>query len=321
MNVLKRNTLGRTGLEVSELCLGTLTMSYLQAGIPPESTEPVFQKALAMGIDFFDTAHRYRTDEHVRLGLGQRLGDVTIATKISAATIEEAETQLAETFTGLGRQTVEIMLMHQVESADAFEARRPVLDRLLELKRDGRIRAVGFSTHTIAGCEAALANADRIDVLMPVINRRGLGIADGSLSRQSEVLAEVHRAGVGIYAMKPLAGGLLRKEAVEALNFVRGLEFVDSVCVGVKTVQEVELNAAIFSDGQLEISRQALDEAAHRDRRVFVNFMCKRCGACAERCDQGAMTMGGQRAEVDPKRCILCGYCAEVCPQFAIRVI
>jgi len=321
MDLLRRNVLGRTGIEVTELCLGTLTVSCLQADMPAGQTVPMFRRALELGINFFDTADAYHTYEHVREGLGSEIDHVVIASKTTARDMPEAQRQADRCFRCLGRDMIDVFLLHQVPSAEDFANRRAVLDYLLALKSAGRVRAVGMSTHTVEGCRLAVEHSDEIDVLFPVVNRRGLGIIDGTLDDEIPVLREAHSRGIGIYAMKPLAGGHLRNEAIDALSFVRGLDCVDSVSVGNRSVDEVELNVAIFSDGKLAVDKDRLAAIARVDRRTVVNFLCKRCGACVERCDQGAISLGEERAQIDADKCILCGYCAEVCPQFAIRVI
>jgi len=321
MDYLKKVPLGRTGIPVTELCLGTLTMSRIQADLSPEATVPVFQKALELGVNFFDTANRYLTYDHVRLGLGRDINRVVIASKTDARELPEAKEQVDLCFRTIGREMIDVYLLHQVDSGEEFEYRRPVLDYLLELKSKGRVRAVGISTHRIAGNLAAVRNADVVDVLFPVINQRGLGIIDGKLQDGLDTIAQAHAAGIGVYAMKPLAGGHLRHDVRTAFNFLRQNNNIDSVAVGIKSADEVEVNVAIFSDGRLPLDETKAKSLIARDRRAIVNFLCKRCGACIEHCHQAAISLGDTKAVIDHDKCILCGYCAQHCPQFAIRVI
>jgi len=318
---LKTFTLGRTGIQVSELCLGTLTMSALQLDLSPEATVPIFEAALDAGITFFDTAVAYRTHGHVRRGLGRRTHEVVIATKLSAKTAEDGRRQLDGAFADLGRDFIDICLLHNVSGEEDLSNRRPVLDLVLAEKARGRVGAVGFSCHAVAGVRAAVAHSDVIEVVHPILNRRGLGIQGGTLDDQLAAVRAARARGIGVYAMKPMGGGHLRREARAAIDFVRGLECVDAVAVGMKSPDEVRLNAALFSDGAVPVDEARLAEIASADRRVFVNFMCRRCGQCVKTCDQQAMRLGERKAEADPEKCILCGYCAEHCPVFAIRVI
>ena len=56
-------------------------------------------------------------------------------------------------------------------------------------------------------------------------------------------------------------------------------------------------------------------------RKLVVYDRCVSCGLCVAECDQGALSMGEKKAEVDMSKCILCGYCAAVCPEYVIRVV
>lgn len=321
MDLLKKGILGRTGITVSEFCFGTLTMSRLQADISPAAAEPAFRRAMELGVNFFDTANRYATYEHVRVGLGKAIADMVIASKTDAKVLDEAKEQVDRCFRSLGRDMIDVFLLHCVDGEEDYRQRRPVLDYLQELKAKGKIRAVGLSAHRLSGNQAAIDHADELDVLFPVINYRGLGIVDGSLADGLASIERARRAGLGIYAMKPLGGGHLRADAPAAINFLRANPNIDSIAVGIKSVAEVEVNAAIFSDGKLPLDPEKARGIVAADRRTIVNFMCKRCGACLEHCDQKALSLGEVKAQIDESKCILCGYCAPHCPEFAIRVI
>ncbi len=321
MGYLKEVVLGKSGIKVSELCLGTLLIGKLQANLAPEQTIPLFQKAIEMGINFYDTAHRYGTYEHMRLGLGNKIGDVIIASKTDAKDKSTAKEEIEYCFKSLGRDMIDIYLLHQVPSREDFDRRRDVLDYLLSLKLKGRIRAVGLSSHTVEGNLIAYENSDVIDILFPILNKSGLGIVKGTLEEAIESIRLARSKNIGIYVMKPLAGGHLRKEAFDAIDFVRKLNIIDAIAIGMKTPEEVEVNVGIFSDGKLEIDEDKVKEIADIPRRVFINFLCKRCGRCIEECHQGAIYLTERKAEIDTSKCIMCGYCASVCPNFAIRVI
>lgn len=327
---LKKVRLGRSNIEVTELCLGTLLVGRLQADLRPEETVLLFQKALELGINFIDTAHRYGTYDHIRLGLGRNIENVIIASKTDAKDLSEAKRQVEYCFKGLDRDLIDIFLLHQVPSFSDFESRKPVLEYLLDLKSKGRIRAVGLSTHTVEGNRVAAENPDLIDILHPVLNAKGLGITDGDLKAAVESIKDAHSKGIGVYVMKPLAGGHLRRDSINAFNYLRSLDFVDAIAVGMKYPEELEVNVAIFSDGSLKIDKDKLDSIADLPRRVFVNFMCVGCGSCISACHQGAISLveesrsegkRGIKAVIDEKKCIMCGYCAEKCPRFAIRVV
>ena len=62
---MKHVTLGKTGIEVTEMCFVTLTVSRLQADVPAAESGAVIARALDLGVDFVDTAQAYQTYEHV----------------------------------------------------------------------------------------------------------------------------------------------------------------------------------------------------------------------------------------------------------------
>jgi len=79
------------------------------------------------------------------------------------------------------------------------------------------------------------------------------------------------------------------------------------------------MNVAIFNDKKVgEAVKQRVHTVA---RRLIIYDRCVACGLCVAECDQGALSMGEKKAEVDQSKCILCGYCAAVCPEYVIRVV
>ncbi len=316
---MKRVTLGKTGIEVTELCFGTLTMSRLQADLPAEQGGSVIARALDLGVDFVDTAQAYGTHEHVAHALKGRPHKPVIATKSHARTYDDMKAAVEQAFDVMGVAHLDIFLFHLTRSEDDYLSRRGAIDCLLEYKQKGLIRALGISTHTLEGMRPAF-NHDELEIVLPCVNRKGLGINDVSFDEFLPHLRKLHMMGKGVYAMKPLAGGHLFQDVAPALDFVRGLDAVDALAVGMKTIAEVEMNVCIFED------RPVPPEVQERARQVskkliIYSHICQGCGSCIEHCDQGALSLVDERAAVDQTKCILCGYCAEECPVFCIRVV
>ena len=78
--MMRRVRLGRSGLMVSSLALGTLTMSPLQKDFPPQRGAELILYAAEQGINLFDTAQYYETYEPLRLALKRR-PDLLVSTK------------------------------------------------------------------------------------------------------------------------------------------------------------------------------------------------------------------------------------------------
>lgn len=174
--------LGRTGLTVSRLCLGTLPMGPLQAGLSLSEGAGLIVKALERGINFIDTAELYGTYEYIHKALSEarRVGllvgrEVVVATKSYAHSWDGMEKSLDRALRELGVERIGIFLLHEQESELTLKGHRPALERLLRAKEEGLVRAVGVSTHC-PECVRACAAIGEIDVIHPLINFRGLGI-------------------------------------------------------------------------------------------------------------------------------------------------
>lgn len=325
---MRRTQLGNSGIEVSELCFGSLILGRLQAHLTLQEAEPALKTALEMGVDFFDTAQSYGTQEHLCHGLGTRRNDVVMATKTHERTRKGAQGAFESSLRELRREYIDIYHFHLIDSAEDMANRQEVHDYLLELKDRGLIRAIGASVHKVEAARV-VAGHPGIDVLFPVLNSHGLGIIDGSAQEMIEACQEARDNGQGVYAMKPLGGGHLREAPKEAFDFLRSTGVVDSICAGMKSAAEVEMNVRLL-EGR-EVPEEILDLARSVSRTLRIYPRCIGCGACVDACDQGALTLDVSQANasigkkgqavVDHDKCILCGYCADGCPQFTIRVI
>ena len=214
--------LGRTGLKVSRLCLGTMNFGPLTA--EPESFA-IMDRALALGIDFFDTADVYgwRTGEGVTeqivgrwlaQGGGGRRERVVLATKVygkmgdgpndrglSARHIRHA---CDESLRRLRTDRIDLYQMHHVDRDAPWDE---VWQAMEQLVTAGKVLYVGSSN--FAGWHIAQANA-------AAAHRHFLGlVSEQSLYNltartiELEVLPACRAHGVGVIPWSPLAGGLL----------------------------------------------------------------------------------------------------------------
>jgi uncharacterized protein len=309
--------LGRTGINVTPVCFGSLTISPLQSGISIDEGAEVIAYALERGINFIDTAQLYDTYNHIKRASEISNKDFHISTKSYAYTKEQAESSLEEARRALNRDVIDIFMLHEQESVHTLRGHREALEYYLDQKEKGRILAVGVSTHNICGVEAASAMGE-IDVIHPIINLNGTGIGDGTIDRMLEAIEKAYHAGKGIFSMKPLGGGCLHKDYVTAMDFIRKNSFIHSVAIGMKTIDEVEMNILFFE--RREIPSELTEKIALQDRKLHIEFWCTSCGRCIKRCRQDALHLNEGRVQVNAGKCILCGYCVPVCPEFAIKI-
>ncbi len=316
---MEYRTLGKTGLRVSRLCFGVLTIGPLQANLPMAEGVALLEYAASRGVNFFDTAEDYRTYPYLRSFLRKVKGlPLVIASKSYAVTAQEMGASLDRARRELDRDYIDIFLLHEQESARTLQGHHQALEFLIESKEKGIVRAVGLSTHKVAGVRAVLDRPE-IDVVHPLFNVRGLGILDGSREAMLDAIKSAWGQGKGIYLMKALGGGHLLHQAEQALGYAFGQECAASVAVGMQTRAEVECNVALASG--LPVPENLQVAAARQDRRLHIEDWCEGCGQCAEICPQGALSLGADgKIHVTESLCLLCGYCAGVCPNFCVKV-
>lgn len=321
---LRKVKLGKTGLSVSKLCLGSLTVSPMQAALSVERAAEVIAYAFDRGINFTDTAQYYENYHLLRAGLKKCKSPekVIISTKTYAYTKKLAEKAVEQARCELDRDVIDVFMLHEQESVDTLRGHMEALEYLFECKSRGIIKAVGASMHHIAAVKGVITLTKRgipFDVIHPIFNEKGIGIADGNIGEMGSAVDEAHALGIGTFAMKALGGGHLYANAGKAFDFVLDKEYIDAVAVGMQSEEEIDANVSYFENRVFPEKAASLLEK--KKRTLLIEDYCEGCGACAERCSQKAIRLTDGRASADMTRCVLCGYCSSVCPLFAIKVI
>lgn len=314
---MEYRTLGKTGIVVSLLSLGTLTMGPCQANLPVSEGASLIKDALNLGCNLIDTAELYDTYPYIKKALEGAGTGVMVASRSYAVTEEEMESSFRKASEEMGRPTVDIFMLHQTEGPLTLKGHRAALLHLCSLKRKGLIKAVGISTHHIAAVKAA-SLMDEIDVIFAILNRSGLGIQDGSRDEMVDALARSHDLGKGIMVMKPLGGGHLITDVEDSLQFLLQLPFISTITVGVQNTAELVMNHHILHG--LKVPAEIRERISAKKRRLHIED-CQRCGKCIGACPSKALSMGDDGCTVDRDRCLLCGYCAVQCPEFCIKVL
>ncbi len=218
--------LGRTGLFVSELCLGTMTFGgsvglWAQIGtLAQADAERLIGQALDAGINFIDTADIYAGGVSEQI-TGQALKNlkvprerVVVATKVSGEMgpgpndrgnshshiVDGLEASLKR----LQLDHVDLYQIHGFDPATPIEQTVRALDRLVQ---QGRVRYVGVSNWAAWQIVKALGIAERLGLARFESLQAYYTVAGRDLER--ELVPMLASEGLGLMVWSPLAGGLL----------------------------------------------------------------------------------------------------------------
>lgn len=314
---MRYHELGATGLKVSRLCFGTLTICPLQLDLGLTQGARLIREALEMGVNFIDTAEMYNSYPQIQEAMKGYSGEVIIASKSYAYSREQMEQSLFHCLKGLGRDYVDIFMLHEQESAHTIRGHWEAVEYLVRAKEKGLVRAIGISTHFVAGVQGA-ASIPEFDVIHPIINREGIGIQDGGVQEMLAAMEFATVMGKGLYGMKCLGGGHLIPRLEEAMDFILAVPGLAAVAVGMQTLEEVKYNVDLFAGGKPD--SKLAGTLKRRQRSLHIEEWCRGCGQCVEKCTAHALVVKNGKAKVDLGLCRLCGYCAAVCPEFCIKV-
>ena len=200
---MRYRSLGRTGLEVSEIGIGGAVFAGTSHG-PFDEADAVaaIRTALENGVNYIDTSRHYGPSEEI---IGRALtgytGDYIICTKISPRQVVTAAGTIAgveESLTALRRSHIDVVLAHDIqhlgEGRDAVEQilqSGGMVDGLRQLQREGRVRFIGVSGR-LAEVTAAVQTGE-FDVALS-FNR--FNLLDWSAEEGLLPQAEAHNVGV-----------------------------------------------------------------------------------------------------------------------------
>lgn len=315
---MKQIFLGSTGIEVTPVGFGVLTIGSTQLNLSLEEGAEVLKYALERGINFLDTAQYYRTYPFIKKALKGTNYDPVIVSKCLDSGYDDMKFSIEEARKELDRDVIDIFLLHEVRHDPDFRNRAGAWEYLQEAKAKGLVKAVGLSTHHVEVAEKA-AKVDELDVLFPLINFQGMGIRKGfepgTKEEMASAIKEAAGAGKGVFAMKVFGGGNLTGHYLEAIRYVQNLEGISSMMIGFGYKHEI--------DRIIEVIEGIIDPNYVPDvsqKRIHIDQGdCEGCGACIQRCPNQAIYWNEHGlAQVDHEICLTCGYCAPKCPVRAI---
>ncbi len=309
---MEKRQLGKSDIKISRLGLGSLTMGGLQRGSDPKTVERVVAKAIERGINFVDGAELYKS-YNVLAEFVKQDKESIIATKSYAYDIKTATTAFEEALREINRDYIDIFLMHEQESEHTIRGHYEALEFYLKMKQQGKIRAVGLSTHKVQ-CVKDSLKFKEIEIVHPLFNKTGLGIFDGSRLDMENAVKAVVESGKGVYAMKIFGGGHLLNDRLDSAKYFLSQDYVHGAVIGMQTQEEVNFNADIF-EGKVPSM-----EVEISNKEVKIHDWCIGCACCVKACPQDALKIEDGKCVCQKEKCILCGYCGSACPELAIKL-
>jgi uncharacterized protein len=283
-------TLGKTGLRIPVVSFGVMRADN------PGLCQAAYEK----GIKLFDTAHGYQNGNNETM-LGKVLKDYPrdsffLATKIKPIGLDKEGNPTKQTTTEdflekfdislsrLQMDHVDILYVHSVDNPAVLSC-KPVLEALKKLRKEGKIKFTGFSTHKN---EAAVINAaveqGNYDVILTSYNFMQTYIEELKVA-----IRRASEAGIGIVAMKTLAGGgFFDKERTRPINTSAALKWalsnqdITTAIPGMTDFDQLDLNVRILTDITLT-DKEKNDLVVPSGE---TGLYCNGCSKCVAQCDR-----------------------------------
>lgn len=252
---LPTRTLGRTGVEVPTLALGTWPSGMCRA-VSVEDLVELVHTALDLGVTYVDTARNYnKAEEAIGRALGRHRKEVFLTTKVWADTAEQAQRSFETSLRLLKTDHVDLVYLHSLGNRNVATATAPggALEYLLKQKKKGTARFIGVSGHSRPGAFPDVLKSGHVDVVMvamnfvdryvygfetkvlPVANQLNLGVA------AMKVFGGM-RGGFGA-AVKPNPGPYVEPNRLElAVRYALGLPGVATLVIGVHAPDQLRRN-------------------------------------------------------------------------------
>ena len=264
---MRYQRLGKTDIDASVISFGGIPIQRVDV----DSAIAVLAECKANGINFIDTARMY-TDSEAKIGeYFKRHGRQGwyVATKSPARDYEGMLRDIQISLDNMACQYIDLYQLHNVATAEDMErVLQPdgALAALEEAQRQGLVRHIGIT-------------GQKPEILRPgVASGRfaTLQIPFNALEQQAlDLMKEAKELGMGIIAMKPLAGGALTAAAA-ALDFLLNSPWVDLAIPGMDSVEQVRENCRVVEVGASQEQKQELEKLLARLGTQF----CRRCEYC-----------------------------------------
>ena len=336
------------GIKLSGLGMGCMRLPVVDGKddqVNQAAVEEMVACAMDSGVNYYDTAWGYHGGNS-ELAIGKALAaypreNFYLADKFPGYDLSNMD-KVAEIFEAqLKKCQVEYFdfyLFHNVceMNIDAYlDPKYGILDYLLEQKKNGRIKHLGFSTHGSLTTMKRFLDAYGSQLEFCQIQ---LNYLDWQLQNAKAKVELVRSYGLPIWVMEPVRGGRLTQllpeqearlkalrpqetQAGWAFRFLQGIEGVTMVLSGMSNMEQLAENIKIFSHPEPlnDQEQQTLQEIA-REMIAANAVPCTGCSYCVDYCPQGIhipeiLKKYNAKDWSELPDCIGCQSCEKVCPQ------
>ncbi|MFB6155703.1 MAG: aldo/keto reductase [Haloferacaceae archaeon] len=220
---MEYTTLGDTGLEVSKICLGCMSFGssdWRPWVLDEEEGLELVERALELGVNFFDTANMYSHGESERIlgkALDGRRDEAVVATKTYFQMNEDdpnsgglsrkaIEQELENSLDRLGMDTIDLYQIHRWDDDTPIETTMRALD---DAVRRGKVRYLGASSMWVHQFADALQTSERLGLERFATMQNHYNLAYREEER--EMLPFCRKENVGVVPWSPLARGYLTR--------------------------------------------------------------------------------------------------------------
>jgi predicted aldo/keto reductase-like oxidoreductase len=287
-NKIIYRTLGKTGLKVPVVSFGVMR----------SDNSALVKTAYEAGVKLFDTAHGYMNGRNEEM-LGNLFTSIPrdsfiIATKVGPAgvdrqngmptrdtTAEDFLSKFEISLTRLRMSYVDILYMHGIDSINVLR-HKEIVDAMLDLKKKGKVRFIGVSTHKNEPVIMKAMAEDGIwDVVLTAYNFK-----QTYRDEMDSALQVATDAGIGIVAMKTLAGGFLDKEKTKPVNAQAALKWalanpnVHTTIPGITAFEHLTSDLQVMTD----ITLTSVEKEELMAAESSMGLYCNACSTCMPGC-------------------------------------
>lgn len=269
---MKYVQLGATGLTVSKTAIGTVPIQRLRQ----EDAVRLMRSAYEGGVTYFDTADNYtKSEEKLGVAFEGIRKSVVISTKVSVGSYKEATAHIQQSLRDLRTDYIDLIQLHNPSSVPDGTRGDDAYAALRDAKEKGYVRHIGYTSHDLIRSTDAACSGLFETLQFPLCYLS---------SEKDDALIELcAQKNIGLIAMKPFAGGMIRVPQLTFFYFRQKKNVVP--IYGIQRQSEL--------DALLELEREEpefdafwqlrMEEGRKRDQKLF----CRGCERCAGACPQG----------------------------------